>query len=1480
MKEFVEQLKKDKTDIYVKDYHEMVAAFNRENSTTSGYNGRQILELLQNCDDQKSESVFIELDVENSILNIANQGIPFSAEGYRSLATSDLSSKIDKTQYIGNKGLGFRSILNWVDEVNIYSNGLKVSYSEKIREKAFLVLFDIDKQNEIREKYKLSNSINPLPILSVPNCIESDEFKEFASVISLKFKEGILNDIIDQIKKINAETILFLHHIKNIKFKGFSFKKDISIERNINSLAKGSIQNISSEDEIWDIFQDEDKLPDEFKTNEGLIENYQIRIAVPRLKPKSSYYLYSFFSTNIVLQFPYIIHATFDLDQNRKQLENSKKNKIVIEKLTQLMCKMALHKTEDKVDWSAYLLLQYNSENENLKELNFYEKLNKILKSEKIIPCVSNEYYSLEDTIYIDNEFSKLLVLGNGGSLFKKHIQPLDTDVKFEKLSPKYGGYQHFVDLIERWSSSITDTKFRAKLIKYLVTRNISIEKTDIFNIFINEKGDIIDKKNEIFTHLNEEYVIPDYCLIDAISSTLFDDLIIEFNINETSKKDRARTLQSKLKHIGNVHSFESLPLAHKIVNNTNYYINEKPEVSIETVKKMLFALFHNFDPETTHTSVEIQNVPILDKNLNVTTASYVYFSDFYSQGQLCNDIFGEIHKNRTQVASPVDLDLNNVDFKHLEIFLSWLGVNKFVNYTLTNIYNQHHPYVVRTVGYAPTSANVQVLDFTQREEILKLITPEQFLLWVIKDLRLSNNLNRIEKKHGEVVIYKYHSQNRKTSNKSYLYELIEKYFYNFSNHLLDNTFKSINEIEIDYGNEIFKKYDIKRRDIDDSLKLLGAVTDFNDLSIERVQEILEKLNSIFENGRNTSAYYRRAYLHYEENEKPLTKSLKLFARDENGLRLYNQEEIYFSDKVNLPSKLRAAYPIFNFPKRSGGKKAIEFFKINDLSEIKINLDSYKKQDLTTKLLSDFLIELYPYILIYRINALDNEKTKHNEANRLQKLKIFVCSEVITKVENNHYPLEDYEFIFLADSGYFLKLPCEISFDSIRKHPKFKDTISEILSHLFDVSGHKSDFRSILSTDFNDVKHITKVNFGDDLLDETLKILGFSNSEINFWATIYRLKGNELTFKEENILEINQINEDLGISINSHLPNYDYINDKNNYAYLNDLFSNLNITIKEFNEYNLSQIDLYDFHFQELTTLFINNFNTFKQSLHLNSVTIDSQKEFLQKLHDYEVKQISYIESISLENRYDFVISKNECFESFIKKEFNGIHLIDKSEFIEIDNIYNINKSSLDNILMEVVEKNIELKSLLYFKIDIDKLKEIISRKIIIPKNEPVENENDDKNDNFSEKRINSFKTKKWTGYKNRKDIFNPNNGPNQSNNTIIGKTSEEKVFQFLCSKYGEDFVHNKAKEDEGLHYDIRYSPDQGNLYKYVEVKTFSNDTFIISREEFEFGREKKELYEIWLVRNNDLIIFDQNLEEIDLVVKDYYVAFSDLEII
>ena len=74
------------------------------------------MELLQNEADQAREAsvpgrVVIELRPEGLI--VANTGSAFSVGGVASLQTAHLSPKRrNRRQFIGNKGLGFRSILN------------------------------------------------------------------------------------------------------------------------------------------------------------------------------------------------------------------------------------------------------------------------------------------------------------------------------------------------------------------------------------------------------------------------------------------------------------------------------------------------------------------------------------------------------------------------------------------------------------------------------------------------------------------------------------------------------------------------------------------------------------------------------------------------------------------------------------------------------------------------------------------------------------------------------------------------------------------------------------------------------------------------------------------------------------------------------------------------------------------------------------------------------------------------------------------------------------------------------------------------------------------------------------------------------------------------------------------------------------------------------------------------------------------------
>ena len=122
----------------INDYKRISRLFSdyeEENKTIKDYNGRQILELLQNADDESSSEVEIDFSSSERLLIVSNIGTPFSEKGFESLLLPNNSPKKSKKKYIGNKGLGFRSILNWAERVEIISNGCSVKFSREIAQR-------------------------------------------------------------------------------------------------------------------------------------------------------------------------------------------------------------------------------------------------------------------------------------------------------------------------------------------------------------------------------------------------------------------------------------------------------------------------------------------------------------------------------------------------------------------------------------------------------------------------------------------------------------------------------------------------------------------------------------------------------------------------------------------------------------------------------------------------------------------------------------------------------------------------------------------------------------------------------------------------------------------------------------------------------------------------------------------------------------------------------------------------------------------------------------------------------------------------------------------------------------------------------------------------------------------------------------------------------------------------------------------------
>ncbi|PPA60419.1 sacsin N-terminal ATP-binding-like domain-containing protein [Micromonospora chalcea] len=94
--------------------------------TAQEYEGRAVLELVQNGHDALHRgqagkiTVLVDLSAEAGVLYVANEGSPFTEENFKSITEFALSNK-GPGGGIGNKGLGFRSVLQLTDWPEVYS---------------------------------------------------------------------------------------------------------------------------------------------------------------------------------------------------------------------------------------------------------------------------------------------------------------------------------------------------------------------------------------------------------------------------------------------------------------------------------------------------------------------------------------------------------------------------------------------------------------------------------------------------------------------------------------------------------------------------------------------------------------------------------------------------------------------------------------------------------------------------------------------------------------------------------------------------------------------------------------------------------------------------------------------------------------------------------------------------------------------------------------------------------------------------------------------------------------------------------------------------------------------------------------------------------------------------------------------------------------------------------------------------------------
>ncbi len=261
------------------------------------YSGRFLIELIQNAHDAMNElpedgnkgrlEILVAQDEQPyGALYVANDGLPFTQSNFESLSQLGQSDK-DPQKSIGNKGIGFRSVLEICDSPEIFSRS-SVN-SESFDGYCFFFDPDVTRQFEepilalirgndkpcspldstvpliqwgaeqllsYRELYDnkdagwlreemtyLSPYLLPLPIntSSKTNIIKTFENLGFASVIRLPFKSlSAQNLAVEMTEELDENTVLFLDRVKFFTLN--SGNKMRLVERKVdylNDLNKG-----------------------------------------------------------------------------------------------------------------------------------------------------------------------------------------------------------------------------------------------------------------------------------------------------------------------------------------------------------------------------------------------------------------------------------------------------------------------------------------------------------------------------------------------------------------------------------------------------------------------------------------------------------------------------------------------------------------------------------------------------------------------------------------------------------------------------------------------------------------------------------------------------------------------------------------------------------------------------------------------------------------------------------------------------------------------------------------------------------------------------------------------------------------------------------------------------------------------------------------------------------------------------------------
>jgi hypothetical protein len=1114
-------------EVYRLSPERLIAEYRREREITRGYHGREVLELLQNAGDAARISKVpgkVRIVVTTHGLVIGNTGRPFDKDGVQSLQTANLSPKRKRDAVlIGDKGLGFRSILNWTHSPLISSGELGLVF---LPDYASVVVQELLAENQnlasmVAEERTIAGNLI-VPRLAFPQWIpewdthawpNNPGLQEIVAACSTLRREGFdtavgmpfsnqqaYQEAAKQVHELQREFLLLVDSIDKLEIQiGDNEIKVWSCNRSKKRcIIREGTQKVSS----WNVSTYNDELPGELLDQEERNRNrFQIIIAVPNEEgvPIPGC-LFCYFPTAVQIPLPLLVHATVELDETRKHLNDTRANrhilKVMAERIAELAELQAVRKGTD--GWAGCRMVKpLRNWDRDLDQFGIPAILKAAAKLKKLIPVRNGGHRTA---------FEAKLAYGDSAKWWPDRLFP--GMAFFEKEEHRILA-QHLG--VETWPTEdlvkhllgATDLTIleRAYAITGLLKSNPPPSGDNLSMLLCDERE--IQLPSGVAALLQP---IGDLPRLPKWANIRFLNTELRLKLCELLGLSDSRILQGKLRAFKLI-EYSLSALISPVLKEASLQVRKRPKAEHKIrgeALRFLQQVYRSVGRDTT-CPVDVA-VKLLNQEGFWTDSTSLYLGEGYGQkGNITQALYGSWAKSKL-VAKPALLGLEDTEPGLISNFMSWLGVERWPREVIVYPNDTRFTTAVKDKMILPvnfedhrieTRKELEYVWFSEIKsvdglaEILTNAIPEAVFAWLTSDTR-AVSWSLPSPQHGKLKA----SPPRAHRNREYSGPIPSYTQWQIANTpwlpSTDGTKKRPGEclladrhLEILFPRpshpdpKLLEHYDITDR-VNEAFRLSGVMPGLAQLSRDDLYRLFLEVTILSPDGKASRALCRwfvsnEGYVYGSSglHQEKFFQQGKIWGSKDGIAGYFTVKELRHIDQEGFPNALTAKLAIADLPKRIGSQKVMDVFGIKTLerSEIRQEIISFLASTEQDNLTAWFE-EAKPFI-----KKLRQTQTKQSQTvGAFERLKLKVCDELRVRMQYDgttyDHTAQEGEWVLLSDLLY-VRGDLDDSLDLLA------DTVGAAVASLFDMADGDA-FTKILRCSNSSRSKLLRRMCGDD----------------------------------------------------------------------------------------------------------------------------------------------------------------------------------------------------------------------------------------------------------------------------------------------------------------------------------------------------------------------------------------------------------------